>query len=558
MRYAYHIITKYLYIILFLIYEYEAINHSKRKYFLNIKGNSYNLYFYYITMFLGTEERIQNFILDTTSSITTSPCNLCSCCGEHLNDYYIINSNSSIININSEECKSLPNVYKAKDFEKNNNFDLNSCFFLSKIENEEILGLYSYNNIFFESIFQKNDEENINSYILTKSEIQLPIGCTLKETGFFKSSLADGIIGLNNNDKSFISLMYKKDLISNNLFSLCLDKEGGYFSIGDIEAKYHICPEIKFVDYNQFSEFYELEIQKIIIKDIEIDTQYSSIINSFSTISYFPEEIFNNITIALFSICSEYGGQCGKLKRIEGYGICSDFSNINNYNIALKNIFPSIKIKFKNYDFIWKPKNYLVNFTFKITKKKVRTCFGIDTEKNLDKIILGTNFMHGYDIIFDRNNFKIGFCEASCSRNLSEKNDNKLKNIKIEEKKDTIKNEITNKITITKNENRYEEKKILKHPSEVKNELFDTQKNINNENGRYFRYLVYSLLIIFIFFFTFILCNNFYYQTFITNRQMQFIQNKSSNFKLNLKNNINKESLITQKIELVETLDKNK
>ena len=39
---------------------------------------------------------------------------------------------------------------------------------------------------------------------------------------------------------------------------------------------------------------------------------------------------------------------------------------------------------------------------------------------------------------------------------------------------------------------------------------------------------------------------------------MQFIQNKSSNFKLNLKNNINKESLITQKIELVETLDKNK
>ena len=246
------------------------------------------------------------------------------------------------------------------------------------------------------------------------------------------------------------------------------------------------------------------------------------------------------------------------MKRIEGYGICSDFSNINNYNIALNNILPLIIIKFKNYDFIWKPKNYLVNFTFKNTKKKFRTCFGINTEKNLDKIILGTNFMHGYDIIFDRNNFKIGFCEASCSRNLSEINDNKLKNIKIEEKKDTIKDEITNKITITKNENRYEEKKILKYPCEVKNELFDIQKNINNENGRYFRYLVYSLLIIFIFFFTFILCNNFYYQTFITNRQMQFIQNKSSNFQLNLKNNINKESLITQKIELVETLDKNK
>ena len=105
MCHVYHMIRNYLYIILFISYEYVTINPSNRNFILNIKGNSDNLYFYYITMFLGTEKQIQNYILDTTSSITTSPCNLCSYCGDHLNDYYIINSNSSIININSEECK---------------------------------------------------------------------------------------------------------------------------------------------------------------------------------------------------------------------------------------------------------------------------------------------------------------------------------------------------------------------------------------------------------------------------------------------------------------------
>ena len=547
-------IKNYLYIILFISYEYVTINHQNRNFILNIKGNSDNLYFYYITMFLGTEKQIQNYILDTTSSITTSPCNLCSYCGDHLNDYYIINSNSSIININSEECKYLPNTYDTHISEECNNFDKNKCYFLSKIEKDEIFGLYSYNNINFETInSQINDEEKTNLFNIKENSIELPLGCTLKETGFFKSSFADGIMGLNNNDKSFISLMYKKDLISNNLFSLCLDKEGGYFSIGDIDTKYHICSKIKYVEYKPFSELYELEIQKIIIKDIEIESKYSSIINSFSTISYFPEEIFNNITIALFSICSEYKGKCGKLKRIEGYGICSDFSNLENLSNAIKYILPSIKIKFENFIFNWQPKNYLLNFTFKNIKNKFRTCFGIDSEKNLDKIILGTNFMHGNDIIFDRTNFRIGFCEASCSRNLSEKNEIKRKNLIIEEKKDNIENEIKNKILIKTNENRFKGKNSFNFSNEENSKFINTKTNNNNESVKYFKYLVSSLLIIFILFFSFIFCNNFYYNNYSSNKSVQLNKSKSNKFQINNKqDNINKEGLPAQKLELID------
>ena len=60
-----------------------------------------------------------------------------------MNDYYIINSNNSIIDINSEECKSLPNILDPSTTLKNNQLDKKNCYFSAKIENDEILGLFS-------------------------------------------------------------------------------------------------------------------------------------------------------------------------------------------------------------------------------------------------------------------------------------------------------------------------------------------------------------------------------------------------------------------------------
>ena len=556
--FMYSYIRKYLFIFLFLSFKYVSINLSNRKFVLNVKGNSDNLYFYYITLLLGKEKQSQSFILDTTSSTTTSPCKFCTSCGDHMNDYYIINSNSSIIDLNSEECKSLPNTLESPMIIKDKQLDKRNCYFLTKIEKDEILGIYSYNSINFESIISKmNNEEELDNYVIKEEEYQLPLGCTLKESGFIMSSSADGIIGLNNNDKSFISMMYRKDLLQNNLFTLCLNKEGGYFSVGDIDTKYHICSEIKYVEYIPSSEIYELAIESIIIKNIEIPTKYFSIIDSSTTISYFPEEIFNNISMAFFMICSEYEGQCGKLKRIEGYGICSDFKNYENYINAMKCILPTIQIKFTNYTFNWEPKNYLVNFYFKNTKNKIRTCFGIDTEKNLNKIILGTNFMHGYDIIFDRTNYKIGFCEASCSRNMSEKNEIISNRAKIEEEMNISGKEIKHKKNESKNIFRNDLYNIYNYPNYEKDKIIEgNNKTIKKTvNRQYYKYLIFSLILIFILLIFFILGNNYYNNNIISKRQIHISKNNLVNSHFNEIKDINKTNLSTQKIELIDTND---
>ena len=549
MRLTLSYIRKILFIFLFLSSKYESINPSSdKKYVLNVKGNSDKLYFYYITAFIGKEKQIQTFLLDTTSSVTTSPCNLCSSCGDHFNEYYIINQTKSLINKDTSECRILTNVFDNNKFDKDIKIDANSCKFISILDNEKIFGVYSNNLVSFESIIpEMMNETEVDEYISKDNEFQMPMGCSLKETGFLMSALADGIIGLNNNVKSFISMMYRKQFIPQNLFSLCLDNEGGYLSLGNIYTKYHICPEIEYIDYNPTKESYEIKTEKIQIKDIEIKSEYISIINSGSTITYFPEQVFNEISYAFFSICSEYNGQCGELKRIEGYGICSDFKNTDIYLNATRYIFPLIKIKFNNYEFIWKPKNYVLNFSF---KNKIRACLGIDTEKNLNKIILGTNFMHGYDIIFDRSNFKIGFCEASCGRKTIYKNNS----VSIEEEMKKYENEIKNNIKIIKNDKKDEDDINYYndyHSDDDRKEFIDNTSI--NTNKTYYKYLIIALVIIFILFIIYLLANNIYYENALSESNNNLVKNNNSTNSAHSEiKDINKMNSLVQKVELME------
>ena len=549
----------FLFIFFFLSNKYQSINLSEKKFVLNIKGNSDKLNFYYTTLFIGKEKQKQSFILDTTSSVTTSPCTLCKVCGDHVNDYYIINKENSQIEINSKECNNLPNILKdTSQFDKRIKVEGNNCKFLSELEKEKIYGIYSHNLISFETVTSKidNNDNDDNIYISKENEFLLPLGCSLEETGFLQSSSADGIFGLNNNNKSFISMLYRKELIKKNIFSICLDQEGGYLSLGNIDTQYHICSEINYIDFNQNEKSYEMQTEKITINTFEIPSKYISIINSASTISYFPNNIFLNITSAFFAICSEYDeDQCGQLKRIEGYGLCSDFKNSFNYTNAIRYIFPTIKIKFNNYEFNWEPKNYALDFGF---KNKKRLCFGIDTEKNLDKIILGTNFMHGYDIIFDRANFKIGFCEASCARNMTQKEESLLNKELMKKQKEQFENNIKKEI---KKENLNEEE-YNEIDSNFLNISDNIQKDIinNKENNIFeinYKYLIIGLIIVFILFLGIILIRSLYNDDIILDKNISLVKKENISFEQYDKKDINEKNSIGQKIEMVGTGDNN-
>ena len=350
-------------------------------------------YFYCTTLFLGKELTSQTFILDTGSSLTTSPCDKCiSCSDEHFNRKYKLENESKIIQCNSDKCQLLSNVICKS----------NQCSFISSYaEGSMISGFYVNEEIFF----QKIDIE----MTITNISYNIPIGCTTKEMHIFKLQEADGIMGLSNNGKSFIDLLYKSNVIQKNIFSLCFSHEGGYFSIGKIVTSHHFSNIINYVNLvNTNKELYNIKLNYIEICDRKIQYNGTAIIDSGTTLSYFPSKIFRAIMRIYFKICKE----CRNLKRIKNYGYCAQFKDEREAKEILSE-WRNISIRLDGYDFVWEPENYYFIYN-NDEEYGSYICLGFEEDIRND-ILLGTTFMHNYDIIFDKEKLRIGFVPADCN-----------------------------------------------------------------------------------------------------------------------------------------------
>ena len=370
-------------------------------YFLEqVYGNSYNLYYYYITLYFGPKKMPQTFILATASSITTSPCSYCTSCGKHLNSPYELNDDSKIIKCTTEECHSVESYYCLN----------NKCTFkITYSEGSKLLGFYNMQDIYFENI---NNSPSISSKYFS-----LPIGCTTNETNLFVRQEADGIMGLDNRGKSFVSLLFKNKVISKDLFSICLGDNDGYFSLGEIDTDYHKT-NISYVPilsgYNKF----RIKLHYMKVGEQTINTYgYDLQIDSGTSFSYFPIRVYDNIKKYFFSYLENKGYNCGKFQIFDDLGICEMFNSTIERNKAIKYYWPNISLNLEGYDYILFPENYFVEFNF---NGQIGACLGLQRD-NISKIIFGTTFMHGYDIIFDRDNQKIGFAEADCNRVMKNK-----------------------------------------------------------------------------------------------------------------------------------------
>ena len=197
-----------------------------RNIILPIKIEPDKLFYYYITLFYGELKIPQTFIIDTTSSITSSPCSLCSTCGYHSNEWYSIHDEENQVLSCNNECRDLSG--KCQNNQCSYKYDY--------YEDAYIKGVYVKENIRFE----KNSSESYN----------LIIGCTLKETNYIIAQNSDGIMGLNNDKNSFINSLYKSKIISNNLFTIYLNQNNsGILSLGEIYTHGNSLEQINYVSF---------------------------------------------------------------------------------------------------------------------------------------------------------------------------------------------------------------------------------------------------------------------------------------------------------------------
>ena len=392
-----------------ILYEVKSLNYLRKKlrnlndnnssFLQDVKGDSDYLNYYYTTLYLGKDKTPQTYILDTGSSITTSPCDKCYSCGNHLNKKFKLENETNIISCDTNECNFVPRT-KCKDGKCS--FDINYS------EGSEISGFYVHEEVFFEMI---NNEYNI-----TNISYKIPIGCTTLETHLFKTQLADGIMGLNNNDKSFVSMLYNLKVIQKNIFTLCFSHEGGYFSIGNIFSLHHLSKNITYINIinkNSGGNHY-MQLEKIIIGNKSIQSRFESFIDSGTTLTYFPPLLYNKLMNKFLEICKN-NPKCGNLRRIEGFGYCAKLKNEDEIDVIINEGWMNITFILDGKEIIWTPKNY--NFIYNSNINGLNLCVGFDSDRR-NNVLLGTTFMHGFDIIFDRDNDRMGFVPADCNRNI--------------------------------------------------------------------------------------------------------------------------------------------
>ena len=309
----------------------------------------------------------------------------------------------------SKICKMVP---ATNCMVKEINIDEKDCsFFSQKPNGDGLKGYYLSNIVYFE------DDKNISSMNLKKiyRSYALPIGCTLGEFGKYKDMNVDGVIGLNNDNGSFTNVLYNLKIIKKNIFSLCFGLEGGYMSLGEIDTTYHQAKKINYVPFKN-STNYLISVNGIQIgKNKRTKTNIFANIDTGSTFTYLPKKLYKSVIEEFKQLCTTKKGIniCGNFQLEVDYGYCSTFKDRESLFKTINEKWPTIILELdKNIEYIWHPINY---YYYYIKGDERKACFGL-LSHNSDTIILGTNFIHGHDIIFDKEGQSLGFVPADCSR----------------------------------------------------------------------------------------------------------------------------------------------
>jgi hypothetical protein len=199
------------------------------------------------------------------------------------------------------------------------------------------------------------------------------------------------------------------------MFSLCFSLRGGYMSLGEIDKTYHKSKKIEFVPLLKSNIFYLIKVNGIMVGNNKntVNSKTIASIDTGNTISYFPPFIYKSLIKEFSQYCKKKGGSCGNFQFDSELGYCASLKDRESLFKAISEYWPNITLQLdKDTEYIWKPINYYYYYFQTNTRK---ACLGFNSHKS-QNIILGTNFVHGYDVIFDRANQRLGFVQADCSR----------------------------------------------------------------------------------------------------------------------------------------------
>lgn len=226
------------------------------------------------------------------------------------------------------------------------------------------------------------------------------IGCGSKQTGGYLNGVApDGLLGLGLGEISVPSFLAKDGYIRNS-FSLCFSEDdSGRLFFGDQGvASQQTTP---FLPLDGKNLTYIIGVDACCIGSSCLDnTNFEMLVDSGTSFTFLPDQIYERVV-------DEFDRQVNASKSsFEGYPwqYCYKSSSQGEPKI------PSLTLKFATSNsFVVKDPVFVIYGT----QGAVGFCLAIQpTDQTIGTI--GQNFMTGYQIVFDRENFKLGWSRSNC------------------------------------------------------------------------------------------------------------------------------------------------
>eukprot|EP00347_Sterkiella_histriomuscorum_P001127 403373223 len=352
-------------------------------------GNSTELQYFYVNVFVGSQRHPQALIADTGSGIAAMPY-------ESDSKYiYQCNKDTGCSCFNNNKCK----------------------FDQSYGEGSSYHGFVVKDKIHFGENYHPNEDA-----------FDFTFGCVVNENNLFFTQDADGILGLTKSTyshhmKPIFEVMKDAHLIEKKMFTLCLGKNGGYFQIGGYDSTNHM-EEVQWAPLMQTAQ-YRIELDGISMNNHVIDgsTEFGiGFIDSGTTFTYLPSKLWNMLIQHFDWFCRVDKNNCAGARITSNQnGICFkyDEKKFAKGPLPFFMTYPILKFKVKTHDenrtmyFDWFPSEYLYR------DKNDQYCIGAE-KYSRNEIIIGGTMMRQHNFIFDVEENKVGIARAQCNKDFNQ------------------------------------------------------------------------------------------------------------------------------------------
>ncbi|KAG6572792.1 Beta-secretase 2 [Phytophthora cinnamomi] len=349
---------------------------------------------HYAEIYLGIPAQRASVIVDTGSHMTALPCSTCQGCGQHTDPLFDVS-------------KSTTAKYLAcHDFDSCRSCEQDRCYISQSYMEGSMWEAVMVDELVWVGGFSSPADEMEG--VLRTFGFRFPVGCQTKETGLFITQKENGIMGLGRHRSTVMSYMLNAGRVTQNLFTLCFDGNGGELVFGGVDYSHHTSDVGYTPLLNDNSAYYPVHVKDIRLNGISLGIDVGTInsgrgviVDSGTTDTFFDKK-GNRAFMKAFSDAAgrEYSEKRMKLTSEELAAlpvisiILSGMKGDGTDDVQLD--VPASRYLTPSDD----GGSYYGNFHF--------------SERSGG--VLGASTMVGFDVIFDVGNKRVGFAESNCGK----------------------------------------------------------------------------------------------------------------------------------------------